>query len=98
MKIDKKVAVVTIVTSASEKKWPKSIFFELRSQLADAGKRPDWIRESLCEREIDGRRLIGYRLTGHGRILDLWSCAKVHRGGKIKWTVLCPCGREDENV
>ena len=75
--LPQKVAIITSDTSTPQKKRPKAIFFRLRSLLADARDRPDLIRESLGEKEIDGRRLIGYRLTGHGMIRDLWGDPKT---------------------
>ena len=72
-----KVAIVTTLANVPKEKRPKAIFFELQSQLADARDRPDWIRESLGEKVIDGRRLVGFRLTGHGLICDLWGDSKT---------------------
>ena len=66
----KSCAIVTTSTNVPKEKRPKAIFFELRSQLADARDQPDWIREPLGEKVIDGRRLVGYRLTGHGMICE----------------------------
>ena len=84
----RKTALVTTYTrSAPKEKGPKSMFFELRSQLADARDRPDLIRESLGEKEIDGRRLIGYRLTGHGMIRDLWGDPKTGMPARIEQSV-----------
>ncbi len=72
-----KVAIVTTLANVPKEKRPKAIFFELRSQLAAARDQPDWIREPLGEKVIDGRRLVGYRLTGHGMICDLWGDPKT---------------------
>lgn len=72
-----KVAVVTTYTNVPKREHPKSLFFELRSQLIDARDRPDWIREPLGEKVIAGQRLVGHRLTGHGNILDLWGDPKT---------------------
>ena len=82
-----KIAVVTTHTNAPKEKRPKAIFFELRSQLADARDRPDWIREPLGKKEIDGRRLVGYRLTGHGLICDLWGDPKTVMPVRIETNV-----------
>ena len=72
-----KVAIVTTFTNVPKEKRPKAIFFELQSQLADARDQPGWIRERLGEKVFDGRRLVGYRLTGHGMICDLWGDPKT---------------------
>ena len=74
---DEKLAIVTTLANVPKEKRPKAIFFELRSQLADSRDQPDWIREPLDEKVIDGRRLVGYRLTGHGMIWDLWGDPKT---------------------
>ena len=74
---DQKLAIVITCTNMPKEERPKLIFFELQSQLADARDLPDWIREPLGERETDGRRLVGYRLTGHGMISDLWGDPKT---------------------
>jgi outer membrane lipoprotein-sorting protein len=79
-----KIAIVTTWTNMPKEKLPKAIFFELRSQLADARDRPDWIREPLREKTIDGRRLVGYRLTGHGMIWELWGDPKTRMPVRIE--------------
>jgi outer membrane lipoprotein-sorting protein len=72
-----KLAIVTTFANVPKEKRPKAIFFELRSQLADARDQSDWTREPLGEKVIDGRRLVGYRLTGHGMVCDLWGDPKT---------------------
>lgn len=72
-----KVAIVTTVTNAPKEKRPKSIFFELRSQLAETRNNSDWIREPLGEKEFDGRKLVGFRLIGRGLIWELWGDRKT---------------------
>lgn len=71
-----KVAIVTTLANVPKDKRPTAIFFELRSQLAEFHE-SDWIREPLGEKTFDGRRLVGYRLTGHGLICDLWGDPKT---------------------
>jgi outer membrane lipoprotein-sorting protein len=72
-----KIAIVTTLENVPKEKRPKAIFFELQSQLADARDQPGWIRERLGEKVFDGRHLVGYRLTGHGMICDLWGDPKT---------------------
>ena len=72
-----KLAVVATVTNVPKEKRPKALFFALQSQLADARDQPDWIRESLGEKVVEGRRLAGYRLTGRGMICELWGDPKT---------------------
>lgn len=74
---ESKTAIVTTLTNVPKEKRSKAIFFELRSQLAEARDQPDWLRESLGEKTIDGRRLVGFRLTGHGLIWELWGDPKT---------------------
>ena len=74
---EKKFAMVMSCTNAIKKRGPSVVFFELRSQLAEARDLPDWSRAPLGEKTIDGRRLVGCRLTGHGQICDLWGDPKT---------------------
>jgi hypothetical protein len=63
----KKLAIVTTYTNLPKEKGPKSIFFELRSQLADARNRPDWIREPLglhFPKKVDSGDLMAVPKTG----------------------------------
>ncbi len=79
-----KMAIVATLTNVPKEKRPKAIFFELQSQLAEARDHPDWIREPLGEKVIDGRRLVGFRLTGHGIICDLWGDPKTKMPVRIE--------------
>lgn len=72
-----KIAIVTTPANVPKENRPKAIFFELRSQLADARDQPGWIREPLGEKLLEGRRLVGFRLTGHGMICELWGDPKT---------------------
>jgi hypothetical protein len=74
---DEKIATVTTSANAPKEGRSEEIFFDLRSQLADARGQPDSIRQSLGEKVIDGRPLVGYRLTGRGMICDLWGDPKT---------------------
>ena len=71
------VTTVTTVTSVPSEKRPQALFFALQSQLAEARDQPGWIRESLGEKVVDGRRLAGYRLAGRGMICELWGDPKT---------------------
>ncbi len=72
-----KLALVTTVANVPREKRPQALFFALQSRLAEARDQPDWIRESLGEKVVDGRRLAGYRLAGRGMICDLWGDPKT---------------------
>ncbi|MGA2062819.1 MAG: hypothetical protein ABSG67_20290, partial [Thermoguttaceae bacterium] len=43
-----------------------------RSLLLDTVHKPDAQRESLGEKEIDGRRVVGFRLSIRGTVLSVW--------------------------
>ena len=76
-----KLAHIATYTDARKEDPETVLLLELRSLLRDARDLPDWIREPLGEKEIDGRHLIGYRLTGHARIIDLWGDPKGRYAG-----------------
>lgn len=69
---DKKHAGVTSFVNTPQDKGPKNMFLEMRAQLLDAQNNPDVKREELGEKEIKGRRAVGYRLTIGGDVLTLW--------------------------
>jgi outer membrane lipoprotein-sorting protein len=61
-----------------------------RSQLLNARHDPDVRQESLGETEIDGRRVVGYRLTDKfGQITNLWGDPRTGIPVRIE-TVLMP--------
>jgi outer membrane lipoprotein-sorting protein len=49
----------------------------LRSLLLDARQKPDVKREPLGEKDIDGRRVIGFRITIEGADVNLWGDPKT---------------------
>jgi outer membrane lipoprotein-sorting protein len=65
-------AAVHNMSDRSRDKLPKDFFLELRSQLLNARHASEFKRDPLGEKEIDGRRVLGYRLSGHGGVIDLW--------------------------
>ena len=99
-----KLAIVTTYTklSAGEGQLPKEkghlgVFFELRSQLVDARSTGLDSRATRRE-EIDGRRLLGCRLTGHGMILDLWGDPKTGMPVRIESERTVDPQRETDNL
>ena len=72
-----KLAILTTFTNLPKEKRIPSIYLDLKSQLAEAHNQPDWSREPLGEKTIDGRKLVGYRLTGHGLVWNLWGDPKT---------------------
>ena len=49
----------------------------LRSMLLDARDKPDIKREPLGEKEIDGHRVVGYRISSRGMVVSLWGDPKT---------------------
>ncbi|NQT14157.1 MAG: hypothetical protein HQ582_15490 [Planctomycetes bacterium] len=49
----------------------------LRSLLLNARQKPDVKREPLGEKDIDGRRVIGFKIALPGAIMDLWGDPKT---------------------
>ena len=48
-----------------------------RALLLDTVHKPDGQRESLGEKEIDGRRVVGFRLSDRGTVLSVWGDPKT---------------------
>ena len=57
-----------------------------RSLLLDTMHKPDGQRESLGEKEIDGRRVVGFRLSVRGTVLNVWGDPKTRVPVRIEWT------------
>ncbi len=54
--------------------WPVAFF---RSLLRDARDKPDVKIESLGQQEIDGRRVVGFRISCSGEVMSLWGDPKT---------------------
>jgi hypothetical protein len=73
-----KVAVVITFVNLSGKNSTFNVFvLDLRRQLREFRDGRQFRRESLGEKEIQGRRAVGYRLTGHAMVADLWGDPKT---------------------
>jgi hypothetical protein len=55
----------------------KDPFGWLRLLLSDARDKPDFKREPLGEKEIDGRRVVGFRVNTNGGVVSLWGDPKT---------------------
>jgi len=67
---------------------PKNSFREFLSLLLDAqGDKPDFKREPLGEKEIDGRQVVGYRLTRGGEVYNFWGDPKTGQPVLIEQTM-----------
>jgi hypothetical protein len=75
----KKAIVVTLANVSKQKLTQEDTFGWFRSILLDARDNPDVNRESLGEKEIDGQRVVGFRVTTRGIELILWGDPKTGR-------------------
>jgi hypothetical protein len=72
-----KRATVIRLTNLPKDNIPPNFFTQLRSQLLDSREKPDVKREPLGEKEIDGRRVVGYRIGSPAQVLTLWGDPKT---------------------
>jgi outer membrane lipoprotein-sorting protein len=68
----KKAVVYTLANISKERLAQEDMFGWFRSVLLDARDKPDVKREPLGETEIDGRRVVGFRVSIRGTTLSLW--------------------------
>jgi outer membrane lipoprotein-sorting protein len=74
-----KTATVLTFANMPKDKVPKDKdpLASLRSMLLDARDKPDVNREPLGEKEIDGRRVVGFRASTRGMVVTLWGDPKT---------------------
>jgi len=83
-----KHATVLDFASMPKDNVPKNSFREFLSLLLDArGDKPDFKREPLGEKEIDGRHVVGYRLTRGGEVYNFWGDPKTGQPALIEQTM-----------
>ena len=58
-----------------------------RSLLLDTVQKPGAQRDSLGEKEIDGRRVVGFRLSAGGVVIDVWGDPKTRLPVRIETTM-----------
>ena len=63
--------------------WPVALF---RSLLLDTVHKPGFQRESLGEKEIDRRRVVGFRMSARGTVMDLWGDPQTRLPVRIETT------------
>jgi len=73
----KKAVVFTFANLTKEQVLKQDMFAWFRSMLLDARDKPDVKREPLDERDIDGRRVVGFRITGKGTVMSMWGDPKT---------------------
>ena len=57
-----------------------------RSMLLDAHDRPDAKRESLGEKVIDGRQVVGFRISSPAAVFEVWGDPKTGLPARVRWT------------
>ena len=68
----KKAVVLSLANLSKEQVAQQDMFGQFRSMLLDARDKPDVQREPLGEMEIDGRRVVGFRVNSKGMVISLW--------------------------
>ena len=57
-----------------------------RSMLLDTHDRPDAKRESLGEKVIDGRQVVGFRISSPATVFEVWGDPKTGLPARVGWT------------
>ncbi len=73
----KKAMVLSLANLTKEQVSQQDPLAMFRSILLDARDKPDVKREPLGEQEIDGRRVVGFRVTSKGMVMSLWGDPKT---------------------
>jgi len=73
----KKAMVLTLANLSKDQVSQQDMFAQFRSILLDARDKPDVQREPLGEKEIDGRRVVGFRVNTRGMVTSLWGDLKT---------------------
>ena len=73
----KKAMVITTANMSKEQVAQQDIYASFRSILLDARDKPDVKRESLGEKDIDGRGVVGFRVSSKGMVVSLWGDPKT---------------------
>lgn len=73
----KQAMVVSLANMTKEQAAQQDPFTWFRSVLLDAKDKPDVKREPLGEKEIDGRRVVGFRVSTKGMVVNLWGDPKT---------------------
>jgi outer membrane lipoprotein-sorting protein len=73
----KKAMVLTLANLSKDQVSRQDTFAQFRSILLDARDKPDVKREPLGEKDIDGRRVVGFRVSSRGTAVSLWGDPKT---------------------
>ncbi len=82
-----KMAIVINMQKMPKDQAPTNYFSELQGCLSEAEDNPDVKRESLGEKEFDGRKAIGYRITASAQTAVIWSDAKTALPIRVETTM-----------
>lgn len=83
----KKALVITYAGLTKKQVAQQNMFAQFRSILLDARDKPGIKREPLGEKEIDGRRVVGFRVKMVGTELSLWGDPKTGLPVRVEQTV-----------
>ena len=75
--VNKKAMVVSVANLTKEQVAQQDMFASFRSILLDARDKPDVKREPLGEKDIDGRRVVGFRVSSRVMVVSLWGDPKT---------------------
>jgi outer membrane lipoprotein-sorting protein len=92
---ERKTAIVTTYTDMPKDR--ANPFAELRSLLLDVQERPKVKREPLGEKEIDGHKAVGYRLSGlynSDMVMSLWGDPETGLPVRVEMNYPRSSGRE----
>jgi outer membrane lipoprotein-sorting protein len=81
-----KTATIFTFASRDRTRADGDILAGLRSLLLDARQKPDVKREPLGEKEIDGRRVVGFQVTIEGFPTSLWGDPKTGLPVRLEMT------------
>jgi outer membrane lipoprotein-sorting protein len=73
----KKAMVVSLANLTKQQVSQQDPLAWFRSILLDARDKPDVKREPLGEKDIDGRRVVGFRVSSRGMVASLWGDPKT---------------------
>ena len=73
----KRAMVITTANMSKDQVAQQDMFGWFRSILLDARDKPDVKREPLGEKDIDGRRVVGFRVSSRGSVVSLWGDPKT---------------------
>jgi outer membrane lipoprotein-sorting protein len=83
----KKAMVITLANLTKEQVEQQDMFAMFRSLLTDARDRPDVNREPLGEKDVDGHRVVGFRVSTKAMVTSVWGDPKTGLPVRVEMTV-----------